>query len=821
MADVLTDFKFALRQLRRAPGFAAACLACLALGIGATAAIFSVVNAVVLRPLPYAESGRLLRLYSEWPTWTGGGMWKFWISPPEFRDLRRDNQVFETLDAWQPGGANLSPSGRDPVRVNTAAVSGNLLGALGVQPIRGRVLQPSDDREGAPLAIVLSYGLWQGAFGGEDAAIGREVLLNGSKATVAGVMPRGFEFPPGDTEPAEIWTPLQLTGRDMERWGNHRLSLLGRLKPGMTLAQANLELDRLERTYGQLAGPGTHRFNPKTHTLAAFSLLEETVGNVRPAMMLMFWSTALILLIACGNVANLLLARAQTRQREVAVRQAMGASNAGLTRQFFLEGILLTLAGALLGLGFAFAMLKVILAVGSASIPRATEVKLDGAVLLFCLVTALVTGTVFALAPLVQTSRARLFETLKSAGNRTTATRQAHWLRQSLVVGETALALMLLSGAGLLLNTFWRLTRIQAGIRPEGIMSMRITLPQQNYPQAGDIQRFWREATESIGRLPGVTGVSVLAALPPQRPINANDTYIEGLVPKPGGPLHNVDYWNGASSGAFEMLGVQLVEGRTFGPGDGESAPRVLVVNETFAKTFYGGASALGRRVKPGGQPNDSTPWFTIIGVIKDIKNQGLDRKAGTELFFALPQTGTARAGTLLVKTAGDPWRVLAPVRERLRGIDAALPLAQVRPLEEAISRARARPRFLALLLSLFALVALGLAAMGIFSVMMYTVAQRTNEFGIRMALGAQSSDVLGRVLRQGMVLVAAGIGLGAAAAWALSRTLQGMISGLADLHWGPPAATAALLALVTLAACWAPARRATRVDPVKALRYE
>jgi putative ABC transport system permease protein len=820
MADLKTDLRFAIRQLRRSPGFTAASLVCLALGIGATSAIFSVVNAVVLRPLPYTDSGQLIRLYTEWPTWTGGGMWRFWVSPPEFRDLRRDSRVFQTLDAWQPGGANLSSSGRDPVRVNTAQLSGTLLATLGVAPVRGRLLQPADDAEGAALTIVISYGLWQGAFGGEDAAVGREVLLNGNKATIIGVMPRGFEFPPGDAEPAEIWAPLQLTNRDMESWGNHRLSLVGRLKPGMSLTDATRDLDRLEQAYGEIAGPGNHRPNPKNHTLAAFPLLDETVGNVRPAMLLMLGATGLVLLIACGNVANLLLARAQIRQREVAVRQAIGASTGGMMRQFLIEGILLSLAGAALGLGLALAILRLILAFGSDSIPRATEVRLDVDVLLFALAAAVFTGVVFALAPLAQTVRARVFDTLKSGGARTTATREAHWLRQFLVVGEMALALMLLAGAGLLLDTFWRLSQVDAGVRAAGVMSMRVTLPQQTYPQPADVRRFWREALERIGRLPGIENVSVLGGLPPQRPINANDTFIEGLVSKPGGPLHNVDYWNGASPGLFRMLGVSLVEGRVFDQRDGDGAAPVLVVNETFSRTFYGGQSAIGKRVKPGGQPNDSSPWFTIVGVIKDVKNQGLNRPAGTELFFSLEQQ-SPRSAVLLVKTSGEPWRVLPPVRDQIRAIDAALPLAQVRPLEDAISTARARPRFLALLITLFALVALGLAATGIFSVMMYAVSQRTNEIGVRIALGAQRSEVLQLVFRQGMKLVLVGIVFGGVAGWTLARALRGVVAGLGEFHWAPLGATILLLALVTLAACLAPARRATRVDPVTALRWE
>ena len=741
----------------------------------------------------------------------------------KFAAMQRDNHAFSTLDAWQEIALNLSPTGREPVRVNVAQVSGGLLKSLNVQPLRGRWIESNDDREGAPMTVVLSYGLWQGAFGGEEKAIGREVLINGVKANVIGIMPRGFEFPPGDPEPAELWTPLQLTARDMERWGNHRLSLIGRLKPGLGLAQANQDLDRLERQYGEVASNGVHRPNPKTHTLAAFPLLDETVGDVRPAMLLMLGATALVLLIACANVANLLLARAQARQREVAVRQAMGATTSSLLGQFFVEGLLLSGTAALAGLGLAWLILKVILALGSQSIPRASEVRLDGEVLLVTVAAALLTGLVFALAPLAQTLRTKLFDTLKSTGARAGATREAHWVRGLLVTGEIALALILLAGAGLLLDSFWKLMRTDPGVRSAGVMSMRISLPAQNYAKGPDVQRFWRDALERVRAVPGVTGAALLAGLPPQRPINANDTYIEGLVAKPNGPFHNVDYWNTATPGLFELLGVTLLRGRLIDSRDGDGAPPVVVVNEKFEQVFYGGQSAVGRRIKPNGKPDDASPWFTIVGVVKDMKNRGLDQPAGTELFFSLPQAAANyRTATLLVKTGlPDPWSVFSPVRDSIRALDSALPLAQVRPLDDVISASRAQPRFLAALLGLFALVALGLAATGIFSVMSYAVAQRTNEFGLRLALGASAQQVLGLVFQQAGRLIAAGVALGLLGGWLLTRSLRGAITGLGDIQWLPIAVTALLLIGVTLAACFAPARRATRVDPAVALRVE
>lgn len=814
---LLDDIRFALRQLRRTPAFTAAVLLCLALGIGATTAIFSVVNAVVLRPLPYRQPQNLIRVYSEFPTLGAAGLRRFWISPPEFRDLRLYTQAFETIDAWQPSGANLAGAGAEPVRVNSAFVSSTLMASLGVAPLLGRWIDDRDCQPGAALQVVLGYNLWRGSFGGDPALLGKDILYNGRPATVAGIMPPGFQFPPGEREPAELWVALQLTPGDLQRWGNHRLSVVARTKPGVSHSQALQDLLRFQSFHESQAGPRTHRFHSRFHPIVAFPLIDETVGNVRPAMLLMLAATALVLLIACGNVANLLLARAQARQREIAVRQALGAAASSLTRQFLLEGVLLSLAGGALGLFLAWGGLKLILAFGSASIPRAAEVALDPQVLAFTLAVSLLTGIVFGLTPLFQTLRGRVYEILKASGGRTTATREAHLLRQALVVGEMAFALVLLIGSGLLLQAFWKLSRQDSGVRESGTLSLRLVLTSARYgPDA--VPRFWNDLQERAARLPGAQAATVLAGLPPLRQLDANDVEIEGYVRKPGGPASNVDYYQAIQPGGFEMLGIRLLEGRTFTPSDGPGAPPVLVVNETFARTFFPGSSPLGRKLNPdmGG------PAFTIVGVVADVRNAGFDKPPGTEIFFSLPQTrGNFRAAYLLVRGPGGPWLWLRPVRALVREIDPALPLSQVRPLDEAIGVARAQPRFLALLLALFAALAVGLAALGIFSVMSYAVAQRTNEFGVRMALGATASDIFRQVLRGVAALVLAGILLGGAGALFLNRVLKGLVFGIGDLSPLAWIAGPLFLLLVATAACLAPARRATRVDPNLALRYE
>ncbi|MBI4892598.1 MAG: ABC transporter permease [Acidobacteria bacterium] len=811
------DARIAFRQLRRSPAFAAAAILCLALGIGATTAIFSVVNAVVLRPLPYRQPEQLIRVYSEFPTLGAAGLRRFWISPPEFRDLRQLTQAFQTVDAWQSSGANIAGAGAEPVRVNSAFVSSSLLATLGVQPTMGRWIDARDCEPGAAMQLVLGYNLWRSSYGADPAILGKEIQYNGRPATVIGVMPRGFQFPPGEREPAEIWVPLQLTDEHLQRWGNHRLSILARRRPDLSQQQALQDLIRVQSIHEQQAGPRTHRFHSRNHPLVAYSLIDETVGSVRPAMLLMLAATALVLFIACGNVANLLLARAQARQREIAVRQALGARAASLTRQFLFEGLLLSLCGGALGLLFAWGGIRLILAFGSDSIPRASEVSLDPQVLAFALGASLLTGVVFGLTPLFQVLRSRIFHILKSSGGRTTATREAHLLRQSLVVGEMAFALVLLIGAGLLLQAFWKLSRQESGIREANTLSLRLVLPSSRYGPA-EVTRFWNDVQQRAAHLPGVENATLLGGLPPLRQLDANDVSIEGYVPRPGMPAANVDYYQAIQPGGFEMLGIRLLEGRTFSASDGPGAPPVLIVNETFARTFFPGSSPLGRKVNAFG----GGPALTVIGVVQDVRNAGFEKRPGTEIYFSLPQAGgNFRSASLLVRGPGDPWKLLPAVRSLIREMDSALPLSQVRPLEDAVGVVRAQPRFLALLLALFAAIAVGLAALGIFSVMSYAVAQRTNEFGVRMALGATASNIFALVLRGAVSLVFAGIVVGALGAFILRRTLQGLVFGIGAVDLLAWVLAPLLLLLIAVAASLAPARRATSVDPNHALRYE
>jgi putative ABC transport system permease protein len=542
------------------------------------------------------------------------------------------------------------------------------------------------------------------------------------------------------------------------------------------------------------------------------------VGNVRPAMLMMLGAVAFVLLIACVNVGNLLLARAEARHHEIAVRKAIGASVWDLARQCLAEGLALAAVGAALGLGVAWGALRLILAFNEGAIPRADEIAMDWRVLVFTVGASLLTGIFFGLAPLTQFS-GDTQQALKSATGRSTATTGAHWLRRVMVVSELALALILLVGAGLMVRTFWKLQQVNIGLDPARVVTMRLVLPQGQYAQPQSVTQLWTRLLERVRALPGVESASIVSGLAPVRQLNANDTMIEGYVKAPGGPDQNVDYYQAVAPGYFEMLRIPIVEGRAFDARDGAEGVKAVIVNQTMARTFYGNQSPIGRRVKPD---SDTDPWRTIVGVAADVKNGGIDKPTGTELYFPYEQAdGGIRGMYLAVKTAGDPRSIIGSVRAQAAQLDPSLPVSQVRLMGDIIEAANARPRFLTVLLSLFSFIALGLAAVGIYGVMAFLVERRTQEFGIRMAIGAGPGDVLGLVLGQGMRIGLAGVVLGALGAFALTRFMRQLLFGVASFDPLTFAVTAAVLAGVVLASCYIPARRATKVDPMIALRYE
>jgi len=815
----MTELRQAVRMLFKNPGLAFAAILCLALGVGVNTAIYTVVNAVVLRPLAFRDPERLVRVYTEFPTYgSSGGFRKFWMSTPELLDLRRTTQSWSALEAYTINGVNLSGGG-EPVRVTAASVTGGMLPMLGAAPQIGRLLGPDDGRFGAPLTLVLSDALWRRSFAGAPNIAGRQVKINGLTATVVGVMPRGFAFPPGETDPPEVWLPQQINPASPGGRSNHFQSVIGRLKPGVTIQRAQAEFARIMAEQGRNKTPHYHNFDPKFHTILALPYHDEIIGNVKTAMLTMLGAVAFVLLIACVNVGNLLLARAEARQHEIAVRKAVGATIWHLARQCLIEGFVLAALGAVLGLAVAWGALHLILAFNQGSIPRAEEIGIDSGVLAFTVAASFLTGIFFGLAPLAQFA-ARSQDSLKTATGRSTATRGAHVLRRLMVVSELALALILLVGAGLLVRTFWKLQQVNIGLDPSRVVSMRLALPQGQYAQMPQVKQLWTRLLERVNAIPGVQSASVASGLAPLRPLNANDINVEGYVKKPGGPDQNVDYDQAVAPGYFEMLRIPIVEGRSFDARDGASGNKAAIINLTMARMFYGNQSPIGRRIREDAGPN--APWYTIVGVAADVKNRGIDKPTGTELYFPYSQVdGRIRSLFLVIKTSGDPRRFLPAIRKQVSDLDPSLPIAQVRLMDDVIDAANARPRFLTVLLSLFSFIALALAAVGIYGVMAFLVAQRTREFGIRMAIGAAPARVLHLVLGQGVRLGLIGVAAGACGAFMLTRFMRQLLFDVQSFDPLTFVATAALLTLVIAAACYIPARRATRVDPMVALRYE
>jgi putative ABC transport system permease protein len=819
MGTLGQDLRLALRLLLKRPAFTAIAALTLALGIGANSAIFSVVYGAVLRPLPYPEPERLVRLYTQFPSL---GFERFWFSSPELFELQEGAASFESLGAWNSFDANLSGGG-EPMRVTVTGGSGRLLETLGIAPALGRGFSDEQTLPGAERQMLLSHGLWKRAFGADRDVAGRIVQLDGLATEIVGVMPEGFAFPEREMD---AWMPLTLD-RAAQNRGGHYLSLIGRLRRGVSLEQARAEMGPL-MARSMEEHRGRHPFDPEKHPIVMYPLHEELVGEARPGMLLLLGAVGFVLLIACANVANLTLARAEVRQKELAVRTALGASRLRLLRQFLAESLMLGLLGGALGLLLAIWGLEMLLALGPDIIPRSGEIHIDAAVLGFTLLLSLGTGLVFGLVPALCSGTRDPYAVLKSATRSATAGRERQRLRKSLIVAEVALAVVLVAGSGLLLRSFAGLLAVDPGFDPERMATMQLDLVEPLVPEGSEVLRFYDELQERVRALPGVVGATVMSGLPPNRRINANDIGFVGLEPAPAGqgPAWNVDYWQVVGQEYFRTMGIRLLEGRYLDERDREGAAGAVVVNETMARRFWPGQSPVGRQLRV-------TPWHedvppqTIVGVVADVKQQGLGAPTGTEVYMTARQlqelkVGVPRNLNLVVRVErGDPLALVPAVREIVRAMDASVPLAKVRSMREVFGDAVARPRFLAALLGAFAALALVLAAVGIYGVLTYSVAQRTGEIGIRMALGARRAQVLGMVVRQGMGLVLAGIGIGIAMALALGRLLEGLLFGVSAQDPVTFALVPAILGAVALLACAVPARRATKVDPIVALRYE
>jgi putative ABC transport system permease protein len=810
------DIRYAFRQLRRSPGFTLVAVFTLALGIGANTAVFSVLNGVLLRPLPYASADRLVMVTSAFPTMDFD---RFWVSPPEYFELREWNQAFEELGGYRTGSAAIETSDQ-PVRVTSAVATWSLFPTLGVQAVRGRTFTPEEDLPGVAPVVLISWGLWQRAFGGDPAILGSSVRVSGSPATVIGVLPEGFDV---EDAGVDVWSPINIDPSDhVNRRGNHFLNLVARLADGVTLERAQADLDRLELRWQEEYGD-THAPSAEFHPFHASDLRTDLLGDVRPAMLLLMGAVGFVLLIACANVANLLLARSEYRQREVAVRVAMGAGKGRLVRQLLAEGVTLGVAGGVLGLALGWAALQAILAVNP-DIPRSEGVRLDATVMAFTAAVAVATGLVFGLAPLLNTTLRRVGGALSEGGTRTTHGSAGTRVRKMLVVAEVALAVVLLTGSGLMLRSLSALQRVDLGFRPDNLLTFEISLPSNAYPDPDDVVGFYRGLLDRVRALPGVVSATAMSGLPPLREVDANDTQFEGVERTPDGPAHNVDYWTGVETDFIQTLGLQVAEGRGFEPSDVGREDPVMMVNERLARTFYPGTTPVGRRIRPC--CGDDELWFTVVGIVANVKQAGVNNDPGTELFFLNPQIGGVgyfayRTMNLVVRTTRDPLELAPPVRRVLGELDKSIPMADVQTMETNVSRTMAQPRFLTLLLGLFAGIALVLAAVGTYGVMSYSVAARNREIGIRMAMGAKAGSVQRMMLTQGTVLAGAGLLLGLGGAMGLTRFLASQLFEVSTTDARTFVVAPLFLSAVALMACYLPARRATRVDPVQALREE
>lgn len=810
----MREIRYALRGLLRQPTFATVAVMTLALGIGATTAIFSVVNAVVLQPLPYPDADELVWVYSSFPSMDFD---EFWISPPEYGELQELTSAFSAIGGYR-GIETTVGAGEQPEAVDAAVATAQLFEVLGVDPLVGRTWTREEDVPGGPSVAVLSHSLWTRSFGSDPGVVGRQVEVDGEMRTVLGVMPPGFDVEEMGTE---LWLPTQVDVNDQGSRASHWLRVVARTAPGVTLERAEEDLRSAVARWEEGVGDVGHLPDPESHPFGLEPLQDRVVGDVRTALWVLLGAVAVVLVIAATNVANLLLARAESRQKEVAVRVALGAGRGRLVRQFVTEGLTLAILGGLLGLAVAWLGLEGLRLFGSGEIPRLQEVTLDGTVLVVAVGVSLATGLVFGLAPARHLASGAVGQGIRDGDVRTTRGRGG--VRNLLVVAEVALALVLAVGSGLLIRSFQALTAVDPGFNPQGVLTFQVQLPESRYPDPMAQLAFHERLDAELEALPGVQGVAAMAGLPPMRELSATDTEFEGVERTPEGPAHNVDYYQTVTRGYRDLMEIELLEGRDFQPADGASDVPVVLVNQRLARTFYPGESPLGRRLRPC--CGDGMPWMEIVGVVEDVKQGGLDQPAGTEVYFLMDQAAAAGFGSdemnLVVRSQVTPESLAGAVRETVSSLDPSLPVIGLQPLVSVVSRARARPRFLTLLLGIFAGVALLLAAVGTYGVMSYGVAQRTREMGIRMALGAEAERVKAMILRQGLAVAGLGLAIGVVGAFWLTRFLESLLFGVATRDPVTFVAVPLLLAGVAAAACWIPANRATRVDPVEVLREE
>lgn len=799
LADFLHDMRYAARQLIKTPAFTVVAVVTLGLGIGATSAIFTVVNTVLLRPLPYPEAERLVRVHEIVPQY---GL--FSVAPATFLDWRQQNSVFEHIAAYTTGSTTIAGA-EGPERVPSASVSWDLFELLKVKPVLGRTFTAEEGTPVEQTVAIISYGAWQRRFGGARSVLERPITLNGTSSTIIGVMPQDFYFP---SRTIEIWTPLAFNPANATR-GGHFVGVIARTKAGVSVETANTEMktitERLAVQYPQQSA---------NESAKVVQLLENIVGDIRPALLTLLSAVGVVVLIACANVANLLLVRASVREKEIAIRAALGAGRRRLGLQMLAESVALALAGGALGLLLAYLAIPAIKTLSAASIPRIADLSIDFTVLAFVAGVALLTGLVFGLAPAWHASRATLGHVLKEGG-RTSGGAGGRWVRNTLLVAEVGLSIVLLVGATLLLRSFAKLTSVDPGFHPEHVLAFQVSLPNTAYPQPHNREAFFSALLDKLDALPDVASAGMVQALPMRSSYVLSLTF-QGRPAPPPNTEPSANY-RVVSPKYFETLGIPLLRGRAFTDRDTEESPQVAIVDQAFVDRHFRDENPLGRRIDIG---NGGTGFNEIVGVVGSVHHEGLDANPHPTMYVPYRQD-IFSSMWIMARTGGDPARLAGSVRQVMREIDPALPAFRMGPLTDAVTESVAERRFSMLLLTLFAGIALFLAAVGLYGVVAYAVTQRTQEIGLRMAIGAAPADVLRMVVGDGLKLATIGVVLGIAAALGLARVIETMLFDVTPFDAASYSVTAMVLLVVAALACYVPARRAMRVDPLVALRQE
>jgi putative ABC transport system permease protein len=821
MQTLWQDLRYGLRAMARAPGFTAVAMLTLALGIGSNTAIFSVANAVLLRPLPFDQPDRLMQIWHTPPQTSFPGIPTFAVSPANFLDWRSQNQTFENMSAYGFGRYILTGTGR-PEAIRMVAVTSGLFSILRAKPLLGRVFIAGEDVPGSEHEVVLSNGFWRDRFGANPEIVGKNIELNGQAFTVVGVMEPGFEFPIS-TDPddrPQMWKPLAWTDQDRAIREDHNYAVIGRLKTGVTLKRAQADLDGISNRLAQ-----TYPKENKGWGAIAIPMRQDLVGDVQPALLILLGAVAFVLLIACANVANLALAKSLARRKEVAVRAALGASRRRLLQQALTESLLLALAGGALGLLFAHYGVLLIVDFLAGRLPRSNEIALDGWVLAFTLVISLVSGLAAGLLPALRMAKSDLNEALKQGVGRTASDSGGNRARNVLVVSEVALSLMLLIGAGLMIRSLWTLHHVNPGFDPQNVVTMEISVPTGKFTQPAQQISFFNRVLDGVRTVPGVESAALIDSLPLSDNGSHQPVWVEGQPKLSMAELPEVDV-RLSSPGYMSAMHIPLLAGRDLDDSDVAGRPGAVLVSQSMAKQFWPNEDAIGKRLTLYFFPNLTR---TVVGVVADVKLNAMNEtRPPATLYFPLAQMSAAAGEewssfgmNLAVRTKLAPSNVASAITKSVHAIDPEIPLLNVRSMGDSVSASLAPEHFTMLLLAAFAGLALLLATVGIYSVMSYSVSRRTNEIGIRVALGASPSDVLRLVVRQGMTLAIVGSCIGIVGSLMLSRLMVTLLYGVKPTDPVTFVLVAIVLTLVALAACYIPARRAMRVDPIVAVRYE